>query len=337
MHLFADITAYWNSFALDKSEMNKPIYMWDCFNINTYSIKDLEDYIHEIAGVLNTYRKSNGLYRYDEDSDKYIAIDPPFEMKIYATLYLVRCALICRLADDWDLIYRNEFNDDLGLANYGNIYWGELIGTAERGLGRPPLDCEDESKHYCARILTEAGFPLRSLQNKNSKVVRGLRSIQCLLSGGLSRHAYEKILQDFIASSSLIKNDNRYFWLPGGKAGCRIFFRMGLNLLERVSSEYKKRNGEVSEIEILKEFGFDNPSEDVVDSIFKNHGTVSFSFPKPAIAPAKTFSPKDSSTNRLAASGTDNALQNTSKSVTTKISSTGTGRKIYSVWKGKTV
>ena len=325
MHSFADITAYWDSLALDKSETNKPIYMWDCFNINTYSIKDLEDYIQEIAGVLNTYKKSNSLYKYDEDSDKYLAIEPPFEMKIYATLYLIRCALICRLADDWDLMYRNEFNDNLGLASYGSIYWGELIGTAERSLGRSPLDCEDESKHYCARILTEAGFPLRSLQNKNSKVVKGLRSIQCLRSGALTQQAYEKILQDFIASSSLIKSDSPYFWLPGGKAGCRIFFRMGLNLLERVSSEYQKRNGEVSEVEILKEFGFDNPSEEAVNSIFKNHGTVSFSFPKP-VSPAKTASPKG-----------DNTPNDATKSTTTKISSTGTGRKIYSVWKGKTV
>ena len=65
MHSFADITTYWDSLALDKCETNKPIYMWDCFNINTYSIKDLEDYIQEIAGVLNTYKKSNSLYKYD--------------------------------------------------------------------------------------------------------------------------------------------------------------------------------------------------------------------------------------------------------------------------------
>lgn len=282
MPQLADIITYWNSFAIDKSEIQKPIYMWSCFSVNNCSIGDLEEYINEIANVLNAYKRYNSLFFNDEDQNGHVDIADglPYETKIYAILYLVRCTLICRLSNDWDLVYLNEFNEPLGLEKHGSEFWGKLIAIAERGLSRLPLDNDNESaKHYCARILAEAGFPLRSLQNKNSKVVKGLRSIWCLLSSGLAYRLYEKILRDFIANSSSIKYDGPFFWLPGGKSGCRMFFKMGLNLLERVSSECAKRNGKVGKIELLKEFGFENPSEDVVDYIFSNCDSVSFSFP----------------------------------------------------------
>ena len=281
MRQLSDIIKYWNSFSFDKREMQKPIYLWDCFSINNCSIQDLGEYIKEIADVLNAYRRNNPLYQYDENLDENVEIVVPYEMKIYSILYLIRCALICRLSDDWDLVYLDEFNTPLGLENYGREYWGGLIALAERGLSRLPLDNEDEpTKHYCARILAEAGFPLRSLQSGRSKVVQGLRNIWYLRSGGLPYRMYEKVLRDFIANYSLIKRDGPNFWLPGGKSGCRMFFKMGLNLLERVSSEYTKRNGEVSEIELLKEFGFENPSEEAVDYIFRNKTPLSFSIPK---------------------------------------------------------
>ena len=261
------IVPYWESIKTSAGDIKRPIYMWDCFSLANVSIADLECYVEEIAFALNSYgvsasRISEELEQLDIPDSEYNT----YGAKVYAILYLVRCALISRLADDFELAYLPEFNSPLGLDRFSSSYWGKLISVAERGLGRNPLNSDGEFKPYCARIAFEGGLPLRSLQGNISGVARGLKNIYRLRENDLS--TCEKVLKHFIDNAGQIKPDSPIFWVPGGKSGARIFYEMGLKLFNYIESEQKANGGAVREIDVLRRLGFDKPSEQIVKFIF---------------------------------------------------------------------
>lgn len=262
------IAPYWESIKASAGDIKRPIYMWDCFSLAKVSISDLECYVDEIADALNSYGVRDELDFFIARDSEYLT----YGAKIYAILYLVRCALISRLASDFKLAYRPEFNLPLGLDRVNSWYWGGLIAAAERGLGRNPLNNDNDFKRYCARIVFEGGLPLRSLQGDISEVAIGLKNIYRLRDNDLS--TCERVLKYFIDNAGLLKPDNPKIWLPGGSSGARVFYDLSMRLFNYIETERKKNNGEVDEIEILKRLGFDEPSERIVKFIFKQEKTA---------------------------------------------------------------
>ena len=250
----------------------KPIYTWDCFNLKNCSAQDLVAYVNEIADALRSYdiAEELDLIRFGKTFSQ--------DIKTYAILYLIRCALIARLADDWGLTYRPEYDKNIGLTTVYQGLASKFIDIGERGLSRNPIESGSEVQCYTLRIAAEAGFPLRSLQGKDTKAVRGLRSIYYLHSSSLPKSDQLKVVSSFIANGAGIKPDSSYFWLPGGKTGAREFYTQGSSLLGQIDF-IKKKNESLSEIEILRQLGFINPSEEVVDYIFKNKTPLNISLP----------------------------------------------------------
>lgn len=263
-----DINTYWNSLAYSAGNLKNPIYMWDCFKkANT---ADLNGFIQDITEQLKSYDISNAIYQYDEDRDAYYKTQPPIEVKIFASLFLIRCALINRCAEDWDLTIRPEYTSDIGL-DLSSSLWANFINTAESVLGRPPLTQDSKAFHHCARILVESGIPLKALQNPRSKVVEGLRSIWTFRSSAPNISAYNKAKSDFESTGVLMKRIgifSQVLPLPGGNNGCRAFFDIGLNLLECAIASQKKAGDNLDGVAIFKELGFENPSQKAIDYIF---------------------------------------------------------------------
>ena len=161
-----DINTYWSSLAYSAGNLKNPIYKWSCFS--NASTTELSGYIQDITEQLESYDISNAIYQYDDDRDTYYKTEPPFESKIFATLFLIRCALINRCSDDWDLAIRPEYTSEIGLDDLSSSQWASFINTAESVLGRPPLAQGNTASHYCARILVESGIPLKALQTPQS-------------------------------------------------------------------------------------------------------------------------------------------------------------------------
>ena len=264
-----DINTYWNSLAYSAGNLKNPIYKWSCFS--NASINELNDYIQDITEQLNSYDYSKAIYRYDEDRDTYYKTGTPIEAKIFATLFLIRCALINRCSDDWDLTIRPEYTSEIGLDDLSSSQWASLINTAESVLGRPPLAQDNNAFHYCARILVESGIPLRALQNPKSKIVEGLRSIWIFRNSIPNISAYSKAKRDFESTGVLMKRTgfvSQVLPLPGGRNGCREFFDTGLNLLERAIAMQKNASSNLDGVTLFKKLGFENPSQQAIDYIF---------------------------------------------------------------------
>ena len=165
----------------------------------------------------------------------------PESFKIYSILFLIRCALICRLSDNWNLTYRSEYLNEITSIEFNYKQWHRIIATAERGLGKADLIGTNDNKGSCARILVEAGIPLYSLQNIKSNVVEGLKNIWEFSSSFPISKAYHQAVRNFETSHILKKNDGTILKLPGGNAGCEAFFSMGTKLLQDVISARLKR------------------------------------------------------------------------------------------------
>ena len=259
-----DIVSYWNELktAVDTKE---PIFKWPCFNPNLNRIPTLERFIKEIGDILATVQYSNYKDAYSE-----------YERSIrnaFSCLFLVRCALISRLCDDWELIIRDKFFEGIG-----NIYfdrstdWRLCIRNAEKALRRPPLiqnnldigDTSTKPRRYCARVLVEAGIPLRAL-SQNNGVVFGLRNICKLYTSTLNEIAYENYIKKFMLSGNFEEAMGQDLWLPGGLAGCRNFFSIGLGLIEDTLQGLTEGNSIKS---LLQSYGFTNPSDSAISEIF---------------------------------------------------------------------
>ncbi|MDY6386940.1 MAG: hypothetical protein SPL21_05630 [Fibrobacter sp.] len=290
-----DINAYWNSLAYSAGNLKNPIYKWSCFSNAT--ISELGGYIQDITEQLNSYDISNAIYQYDDDRDTYYKTEPPFESKIFATLFLVRCALINRCSDDWDLAIRPEYTSEIGLDDLSPSQWASFINTAERVLGRPPLTQDSKAFHHCARILVESGIPLKALQNPKSKVVEGLRSIWTFRTSAPNISAYNKAKNDFESTGVLMKRTgifSQVLPLPGGRNGCRAFFDIGLNLLESAIAKQKNASSNLDGVALFKELGFENPSQQAIDYIFNLKQQLNI--PQPA---SDTIDKKNTSLPRI--------------------------------------
>lgn len=268
-----DINTYWSSLAYSAGNLKNPIYKWSCFS--NASTTELRGYIQDITEQLESYDISNAIYQYDDDRDTYYKTEPPFESKIFATLFLIRCALINRCSDDWDLAIRPEYTSEIGLDDLSSSQWASFINTAESVLGRPPLAQGNTASHYCARILVESGIPLKALQDPKSKVVEGLRSIWTFRTNASNISAYNKARNDFESTGVLKLTtglSSQVLPLPGGKNGCRAFFDTGLNILERAIAIQKNASGNLDGVALFKELGFENPSQQAIDYIFNLKG-----------------------------------------------------------------
>ena len=255
------IVEYWNTL---KNSVNTedPIYKWQCFD----SGANIKKYINQIADVLKTFDYSDELSVYKS-----------MERNAFSCLFLVRCALLCKIGNDWDLERNDLFFEGIGQYNFDrNSDWSRCITTAERVLRRSPLmrykvDPYNErtAKKYCARVLVEAGLPLNSFHGNNgkfSKVEEGLKNIYDLYSSTSSELAYERTIRQFMASGNLFDSTGQSFWLPGGYAGCRNFFSIGLELLESIDGD------DTNQIKrSLSERGFENPTNESVNYIFGLH------------------------------------------------------------------
>lgn len=264
-----DINTYWSSLAYSAGNLKNPIYKWSCFS--NASTTELSGYIQDITEQLESYDISNAIYQYDENRDAYYKTKAPIETKVFATLFLIRCALINRCSDDWDLAIRPEYTSEIGLDDLSSSQWASFINTAESVLGRPPLAQGNTASHYCARILVESGIPLKALQNPKSKVVEGLRSIWTFRTSAPNISAYNKAKNDFESTGVLMKRTgifSQVLPLPGGRNGCRAFFDTGLNLLESAIAKQKNASSNLDGVALFKELGFENPSQQAIDYIF---------------------------------------------------------------------
>ena len=264
-----DINTYWSSLPYSAGNLKNPIYKWSCFsNANT---TELSGYIQDITEQLESYDISNAIYQYDENRDAYYKTKAPIEAKVFATLFLIRCALINRCSDDWDLAIRPEYTSEIGLDDLSSSQWASFINTAESVLGRPPLAQGNSASHYCARILVESGIPLKALQDPKSKVVEGLRSIWTFRTNASNISAYNKARNDFESTGVLKLTtglSSQVLPLPGGKNGCRAFFDTGLNILERAIAIQKNASGNLDGVTLFTKLGFENPSQQAIDYIF---------------------------------------------------------------------
>ena len=252
------IEDYWNTIK-NSVNIEDPIYKWTCFDSET----KIREYISQIADVLSSINFST---------------EPYGERKIaFSCLFLIRCALLCRIDQDWDLECKDVFFNDIGQYNFDRATdWRWCITKAEQVLHRTPLIrykadsyTERNAKKYCARVLVEAGLPLKALQKNDehfTKVAEGLRNIYKLYSSTMSETAYERTIKQFMASGNLYDPKGQSFWLPGGYAGCRDFFSIGLELLESIDSDDSSKIKKS-----LREHGFENPSNESVDFIFGLH------------------------------------------------------------------
>ena len=268
-----DINTYWSSLAYSAGNLKNPIYKWSCFS--NASTTELSGYIQDITEQLESYDISNAIYQYDENRDAYYKTKAPIEAKVFATLFLIRCALINRCSDDWDLAIRPEYTSEIGLDDLSSSQWASFINTAESVLGRPPLAQGNSASHYCARILVESGIPLKALQDPKSKVVEGLRSIWTFRTNASNISAYNKARNDFESTGVLKLTtglSSQVLPLPGGKNGCRAFFDTGLNILERAIAIQKNASGNLDGVALFKELGFENPSQQAIDYIFNLKG-----------------------------------------------------------------
>lgn len=252
----SDIVIYWDTL---KNSVNteEPIYKWKCF----HSIDEIQEKINQITDVLKAFNYGNAYQRDDEK-------------KAFSCLFLIRCALLCRLGNDWDLERNDLFFEGIGQPYFDRSSdWSSCIKTAEKVLHRTPLmryninlNNERTAKKYCARVLVEAGLPLNSLQGHGgifSKVEDGLKNIYNLYSQTTSEIAYERQIREFMASGNLYDAKGQSFWLPGGYAGCRNFFSIGLELLESLDGQSPNQI-----MQSLKEQGFDKPTHESIDYIF---------------------------------------------------------------------
>lgn len=251
----SEIVDYWEML---KSSVNteEPIYKWECFR----SDAEIQKSIDQITKVLRTFNYSN-----------------PYlipERRAFSCLFLIRCALLCRLGNDWDLERNDQFFEGIGQPYFDrNSDWRGCITAAERILRRAPLmryniklDNERTARKYCARVLVEAGLPLNSLQGHDgcfSKVENGLRNIYNLYSQTTSEIAYERQIREFMASGNLYDATGQSFWLPGGYAGCRNFFSIGLELLESIDGQNTNQI-----MQSLVEQGFKSPTNESIEYIF---------------------------------------------------------------------
>jgi hypothetical protein len=264
-----DINTYWSSLAYSAGNLKNPIYKWSCFS--NASTTELSGYIQDITEQLESYDISNAIYQYDENRDAYYKTKAPIEAKVFATLFLIRCALINRCSDDWDLAIRPEYTSEIGLDDLSSSQWASFINTAESVLGRPPLAQGNSASHYCARILVESGIPLKALQDPKSKVVEGLRSIWTFRTNASNISAYNKARNDFESTGVLKLTtglSSQVLPLPGGKNGCRAFFDTGLNILERAIAIQKNASGNLDGVTLFTKLGFENPSQQAIDYIF---------------------------------------------------------------------
>lgn len=268
-----DINTYWSSLAYSAGNLKNPIYKWSCFS--NASTTELSGYIQDITEQLESYDISNAIYQYDENRDAYYKTKAPIEAKVFATLFLIRCALINRCSDDWDLAIRPEYTSEIGLDDLSSSQWASFINTAESVLGRPPLAQGNSASHYCARILVESGIPLKALQDPKSKVVEGLRSIWTFRTNASNISAYNKARNDFESTGVLKLTtglSSQVLPLPGGKNGCRAFFDTGLNILERAIAIQKNASGNLDGVTLFTKLGFENPSQQAIDYIFNLKG-----------------------------------------------------------------
>lgn len=268
-----DINTYWSSLAYSAGNLKNPIYKWSCFS--NASTTELSGYIQDITEQLESYDISNAIYQYDENRDAYYKTKAPIEAKVFATLFLIRCALINRCSDDWDLAIRPEYTSEIGLDDLSSSQWASFINTAESVLGRPPLAQGNSASHYCARILVESGIPLKALQDPKSKVVEGLRSIWTFRTNASNISAYNKAKNDFESTGVLKLTtglSSQVLPLPGGKNGCRAFFDTGLNILERAIAIQKNASGNLDGVTLFTKLSFENPSQQAIDYIFNLKG-----------------------------------------------------------------
>lgn len=268
-----DINTYWSSLAYSAGNLKNPIYKWSCFS--NASTTELSGYIQDITEQLESYDISNAIYQYDENRDALYKTKAPIEAKVFATLFLIRCALINRCSDDWDLAIRPEYTSEIGLDDLSSSQWASFINTAESVLGRPPLAQGNSASHYCARILVESGIPLKALQDPKSKVVEGLRSIWTFRTNASNISAYNKARNDFESTGVLKLTtglSSQVLPLPGGKNGCRAFFDTGLNILERAIAIQKNASGNLDGVTLFTKLGFENPSQQAIDYIFNLKG-----------------------------------------------------------------
>jgi hypothetical protein len=229
----ARIVTYWNDFK-NKVNVKDPIYKWNCFN----TVPTIERYIKEIAGVLRSFRYSDAYDKKDWKTKLREQKDIQSSERIaFSCLFLVRCALICRIGKDWDLKVLDAFFEEIGQNNFDqSTDWKCCIITAERALGRSPLMRYNEHsdgapRKYCARVLVEAGIPLYALQVNNgvySKVVEGLKNVSTLFFSAMNENAYERTIKNFMETGDLENPQGQSFFLPGGLAGCRRFFGIEL-------------------------------------------------------------------------------------------------------------
>lgn len=268
-----DINTYWSSLAYSAGNLKNPIYKWSCFS--NASTTELSGYIQDITEQLESYDISNAIYQYDENRDAHYKTKAPIETKVFATLFLIRCALINRCSDDWDLAIRPEYTSEIGLDDLSSSQWASFINTAESVLGRPPLAQGNTASHYCARILVESGIPLKALQHPKSKVVEGLRSIWTFRTNASNISAYNKARNDFESTGVLKLTtgfSSQVLPLPGGKNGCRAFFDTGLNILERAIAIQKNASGNLDGVTLFTKLGFEKPSQQAIDYIFNLKG-----------------------------------------------------------------
>ena len=273
----AKIVSYWTDIK-NKVNIKDPIYKWPCFN----TISAMNGYINEIASCLRAFRYSNAdIDDWKAKNDEQKA--PQSEGRIaFSCLFLVRCALICRCRteNDWDLKIQDAFFEGIGQRNFSRSSdWSSCIKNAERELCRPSLlrfdddfvnenNTQKNAKRYCARVLVEAGIPLYSLQGSNevhTRIEVGLKNVWKLYSSTINENAYEQTIKKFMATGNLKDPMGQSFWLPGGLAGCRSFFSIGLDLLETIGEKIKK--GEDVK-QALKEEGFENPTDASINYIF---------------------------------------------------------------------
>lgn len=250
---------YWNSLSLISGGTKKPIYTWNCFENS--NIDELRIYIQDITEQLHSY---------DEISDNIAPRDVWLNNKIYAILFMIRCALISRCSDDWDLTINPKYVSGLNWNELNPSVWRSLISTAENALGRAPLTEDLNGGYYCTRIVVESGIPLNALHNPKSKIVEGLRSIWTFRSNISDFLVYNKAIHEF-ESTGILKqdlNNPQILPLPGGKAGHRAFFDMGFSLLTRAVNASKEANGYLDSVAIFSNLGFKNPSKEAIDYIF---------------------------------------------------------------------
>lgn len=268
----AEIVAYWNDF-VNNVNIKDPVYKWNCFN----TISSINRYIEEIAEKLRSIRYSDAYDRNDWKTKSHEQKKNQSPERIaFSCLFLVRCALICRIGKDWDLNVLSEFFEDIGQDNFDQrLDWKSCITTAEAALCRAPLVRynmynDRAPRKYCARVLVEAGIPLQAFQGNNyvtSKVVTGLKNVCKLYFSTMNENAYEKTIKNFMESGDLENPQGQSFFLPGGIAGCRSFFSIGLEFIEHVVRGLDENKDTDIEI-LLKELGFENPSNGAIDYVF---------------------------------------------------------------------